>query len=145
MISTPESKADFDPVMRPIADFWSNYVNQVNETTRELFAGFENGSQLKTWNRKWMEALAQSMDAFMRTPAFLQGIKRHTESAVQIKRKADDLVSEMARNANIPTANDISGLFERLKSTEDAILRRLNQIDNRMAEVERQVGGQLTH
>jgi hypothetical protein len=71
-------------------------------------------------------------------------MKRHTESAVQLKRKADDLVSEAARNANIPTAGDISGLFERLKSTEDAILRRLDDIDKRLADVERHVSVQTT-
>jgi hypothetical protein len=138
MVDTTGTSTEFDPVTRPLMNFWSDYANQVNRATRELFSGFEDGSQLKTWNRKWMDAVGQSMDAYMRTPAFLRAMKRQTESAVQVKRKADDLVSEMARNANIPTANDISGLFERLKSTEDAILRRLDDIDGRFAELESQ-------
>jgi hypothetical protein len=80
------------------------------------------------------------MDAYLRSPAFLQSMKQNTDSAVKVKRQFDDLASEIARNANIPTAGDISGLFERLHSIEEVILGRLGRIEERLQAIEEVVG-----
>jgi hypothetical protein len=56
------------------------------------------------------------------------------------------LSKEFARNANIPTASDISGLFERLHSVEEVILGRLGRIEQRLEAIEERVGiEQLAH
>jgi hypothetical protein len=80
------------------------------------------------------------MDAYMRSPAFLQTMKQNTDLMIKIKRQSDDLTAEFARNANIPTAADISGLFERLHSVEEAILNRLARIEDRLQTIEQNVG-----
>ena len=80
------------------------------------------------------------MDAYMRSPVFLQTMKQNTDLLVKAKRQADDLATEIARNANIPTAGDISGLFERLHSVEEVILTRLGRIEDKLMALERQVG-----
>jgi hypothetical protein len=121
---------------------WSDYVKQANDTTRELFDGLDGGAELKSWQRRWMNAIGESMEAYMRTPAFLEGMKQNTDFAVKVKRQIDDWTSEAARNANLPTAGDISGLFERLHSVEEIILKRLERIDERLASLEAQLRAQ---
>jgi hypothetical protein len=79
------------------------------------------------------------MDAYMRSPAFLQLMRQNTDLLVKAKVQADDLAAEFARNANIPTASDISGLFERLHSVEEVILSRLTRIEERLSTIEKQV------
>ena len=88
---------------------------------------------------RWMDAMSKSMDAYMRTPAFLEAMKNNTNAVVKLKMQADDLAKEMARNINMPTTGDISGLFERLHSVEEVILRRLTRIDERLQTVEKQL------
>jgi hypothetical protein len=84
------------------------------------------------------------MDAYMRSPVFLQAMKHNADMVVKVKRQADDLATEVARNANIPTAGDISGLFERLHSVEEVILSRLGRIEEKLQAIEQQIGsGQL--
>jgi hypothetical protein len=145
MSNNGETKLKFDPVMQPFVDFWSNTMQQANDATREMFDGLDDGSQIKNLQRQWMDSISQSMDAFMRTPAFLEAMKHNTDAAVKFKRQADDWASEMARNANIPTTGDISGLFERLHSVEEIILKRLARIDERLESLEVQLrAGQLT-
>ena len=145
MSNNGETKLKFDPVMQPFVDFWSNTMQQANDATREMFDGLDDGSQIKTLQRQWMDSISQSMDAYMRTPAFLEAMKHNTDAAVKFKRQTDDWASEMARNANIPTTGDISGLFERLHSVEEIILKRLARIDERLESLEVQLrAGQLT-
>jgi hypothetical protein len=129
----------FDPVMQPFVDLWSDFVKHANETTREFLDEFDDNSNVKTWQRRWFDAVSKSMDAYMRSPVFLQMVKHNTDAAVKLKRQSDDLATEVARNANIPTAGDISGLFERLHSIEETILGRLGGIEKRLTAIEEKV------
>lgn len=141
-----DEQLTLDPVLRPFFDFWMGYVRQADDKTRELFEGFDNGAKFKGWQRQWMDAVSQSMDAFMRTPTFLEAMKRNTDTVVKVKQQVDDWTKEAARNANIPTTGDISGLFERLHSVEDIILEKLTRIEERLQALEVQThASQLSH
>ena len=128
----------FDPVIQPFVDFWSSYAKQANDATRELFEGIDGSADAKTWQRRWFDAVSKSVDAYMRSPAFLQAMKQSMDLSIKTKRQADDFTAEVARNVNIPTASDISGLFERLHSVEDVILGRLSRIEERLTAIEQQ-------
>ena len=140
MSTNQESSSIVDPIVQPFADFWASYWKQADDTTRELLAGLNGNADVKTWQRRWYDAVAKSMDAYMRSPMFLSVMKQNTDAMVKAKRQADDLTTEIARNANIPTASDISGLFERLHSVEEVILNRLGHIEERLATIEQHVG-----
>jgi hypothetical protein len=135
-----ETNGTFDPVVQPFVDFWSEYVKQANDTTREFLEGIDDGSKIKTFQRRWFDTVSKSMDAYLRSHVFLQAMKQNTDAVVELKRQADDRSAEFARNANIPTASDISGLFERLHSIEEVILNRLGGIEERLQAIEHQIG-----
>ena len=137
-----EPAAKFDPVVQPFVDFWSSYITEANDSTRRLIEGINGSADLKSWQRRWFDAVSRSMEAYMRTPAFLQMMRENTDLVVEVKRQADDLAAEFARNANIPTASDISGLFERLHSVEEVILGRLGRIEGRLTTLEQHVGAE---
>ncbi len=86
----------FDPVMQPFVDLWSDFMSQANETTREFLDEFDDNSNVRTWQRRWFDAVSKSMDAYMRSPIFLQMVKQNTEAAVKVKRQSDDLATEIA-------------------------------------------------
>lgn len=135
-----EANAAFNPIAQPFVDFWSGYIKQANDATRELLEGINGGADVKTWQRRWFDAVTQSTDAYLRSPLFLQAVKQNADMVIKAKRQADDLATEIARNANIPTAGDISGLFERLHSVEEVILGRLGRIEDRLETMERKMG-----
>jgi hypothetical protein len=146
MSADKQINGTIDPILQPFFDLWSDYYKQVNEATRELLDNFENGANPKNWQRRWNDAVSKSADAYMRGPAFLHAMKQNTDAAIKIKQHTDDLSKEFARNANIPTASDISGLFERLHSVEEVILGRLGRIEQRLEAIEERVGiEQLAH
>jgi hypothetical protein len=140
MSDEPNSNGQLDPIFQPFVDFWSSYMKQADDTARELLEGIDGNADVKTWQRRWSDAVSKSMDAYMRSPIFLQAVKQNTDAMIKIKQQSDDLSKEIARNANIPTAGDISGLFERLHSIEEAILNRLGHIQKRLDAIEQQVG-----
>jgi hypothetical protein len=130
----------YDAVIQPFVAFWSEYANQVNDSTRQFLDGIDDQVNFKTMQRRWFDAVSKSMDAYMRSPMFLQAMKHHSDAAVKVKLQADDWANEIARNVNIPTTGDISGLFERLHSVEETILSRLGSIQDRLGTIEEKIG-----
>jgi len=131
----PESALGGDPYVQPYLDFWTSYFNQAAESTRGMLESAGGGKDPRALQRRWLEAVSRSMDAYLRSPLFLNAMKQNMDAAVNAKLQADDLNKEFARNANIPTAADIAGLFERLRSVEDAIVSRLAEIDERLEAI----------
>ncbi len=131
----------FDSVMQPFADLWTSCLKQADDTTREYLEGLDGSAEFKNWQRRWFSAMSKSMDSYMRSPEFLKAMKRNTEFAIKAKRQSQDITAELARNANMPTATDISGLFERLHSVEEVILARLGRIEERLQAIEQQAQG----
>lgn len=142
MSDNHEPDAEFDPIVQPFVDFWSGYITEANDATRQLLEGINGGTDVKSWQRRWFDTMSRSMEAYMRSPAFCQIMRENTELMVKAKQQSDDLAKEFARNANIPTAGDISGLFERLHSVEEAILGRLGRIEDRLNGIEQQAGAE---
>lgn len=140
MSENNEPAGAFEPMVQPFVDFWSSYIQQANDTTRAVLEGFDENADVKTWQQRWFEAVSKSMDVYLRSPAFLQAMKQNTDAMIKAKQQADDMSAEFARNANIPTAHDISGLFERLHSAEEAILGRLDRLEERLSTMEKQMG-----
>jgi hypothetical protein len=138
MQTSDQINGQVDPVVKPFVDMWSDYMTQANNATRSLLSEFEEHANLKSWQRRWSDAVSKSMEAYMRSPGFLQTMKHNTDAAIQTKRQANDVASEVARNLNLPMASDISGLFERLHSVEEQILNRLDGIDKRLQAIEEQ-------
>lgn len=140
MSENNEPAGAMDPTIQPLVEFWSGYIAQANDATRQLVEGFPAGAGVKTWQRRWFTAVSRSMDAYLRSPSFLKAMRENTELIVKTKMQANDMAAEVARNANIPTTSDISGLFERLHSVEDVILRHLQQIEERLTTIEQHTG-----
>jgi len=126
-----------DPVVKPFVDFWSSYIQQANEAT-EAWLGKVDADP-KAWQQNWFQTVSKSMDAYLRSPVFLQAMKHNADLVIKAKEQADDLSKEIARNANIPTTSDISGLFERFHSAEEVILSRLDAMEEQLGAIQRRL------
>ena len=134
-MSEKTASVDADPIVQPYMDFWTGYFNQAAESAQKMFQSAIGGADPRAAQRRWLEAVDRSLDAYMRSPTFLNAMKQNIEFVTKAKLQMDDLNKEFARNANIPTAADIGGLYERLRSVEDMILSRLGEIDERLEVV----------
>jgi hypothetical protein len=140
MAADGNTNGTFDPVMQPFVDLWSDCFKQANDATRIFLDGIDDSTDLKAWQRRWLDSVSKSLDAYMRSPAFLQAMKHNMDVVTQTKLRLDDVATEVARNSNIPMASDISGLFERLHSVEEIILHKLDHVEARLKSIESKIG-----
>ncbi|EMI15562.1 hypothetical protein RMSM_07507 [Rhodopirellula maiorica SM1] len=136
MSTHPGPNPAANPFVEPYVEIWNQFLEQANETTRRMMQSDDGHADPRLWQRRWMQATSQSIDAYLRSPFFLNAMKQNMDAIIETKMKVNDLQKEFTRNANIPTASDISGLFERVRGMDEMILARLSEIQDRLDKIE---------
>jgi hypothetical protein len=131
----PNSSAVADPVAA-MASFWSQWLEQSSRGTQALLEAMKAAGDPQQIQRRWLEAVSRSLDEFMRSPAFLELLKNNLKAVTDLKGMHDQVVEDTARQLGMPMAKDITGLYERLHSTEQTILERLSAIEERLKAIE---------
>lgn len=137
MPETNENRGSPDPVTQPLLSFWSSYIEQANASTQAMLESFTGGGDAKVWQRQWFDAVSKSLDAYLRSPAFLQAMKLNTDAMIRAKMQVNESSQEFARQANIPTASDVHELSEQLQRFENLLVSRIESIEQRLEEIEK--------
>jgi hypothetical protein len=124
-----------DPA-RDFLEFWRNYFEQTAIQTRILLESMPGGKSPDQTQSQWLCSLSQSLDSFMRTPAFLDVLKQTLKRMVDLKVLQDQMAQSVALQTGMPQAADIAGLRERVQGAEQAILTRLAVLDDRLKAIE---------
>ena len=131
----PNSAAVVDPATA-MATFWAQWLEQSSRGTQALLEVMQTAGDPQQLQRRWLDAVSRSLDDFMRTPAFLELLKINLKAMTDFKGLQDQVIEDTARQLGMPLAKDITGLFERLHSTEQTILARLQAIEDRLKAIE---------
>jgi hypothetical protein len=131
----PNSSVAADPSTM-IASFWTQWLEQSSRGTQALLEAMQAAGDPMQLQRHWLDAVSRSLDDFMRTPAFLQLLGNNLKAVTDMKGMQDQVIQDTARHFGMPLAADITGLFERLHSTEQNIINRLQAIEERLKAIE---------
>jgi len=134
-----QTKSNPEPAADPataLFSFWTQWMEQSARGTQAMLEAMQAAADPQQVQRRWLDAVAQSLEDFMRTPVFLEALKRNLKMATDLKRLQDQALQGAARQLDKPLASDITGLFERLNSTEQRIVGRLQAIEDRIKAVE---------
>jgi len=119
-----------------VASFWTQWLEQSSRGTQALLEAMQSVGDPQQLQRHWLDAVSRSLDDFMRTPTFLELLGNNLKAITDLKGMQDQVIQDTARHFGLPLAADITGLFERLHSTEQNILNRLQAIEERLKGIE---------
>ncbi len=131
----PNSSAAPDPSTM-VASFWTQWLEQSSRGTQALLEAMQAAGDPQQLQRHWLDAVSRSLDDFMRTPTFLELLGNNLKAITDLKGMQDQVIQDTARHFGLPLAADITGLFERLNSTEQNIVNRLKAIEDRLKAIE---------
>jgi hypothetical protein len=131
----PNSSAAADPSTM-MASFWAQWLEQSSRGTQALLEAMQGAGDPQQLQRRCLDAVSRSLDDFMRTPTFLELLGNNLKAITDLKGMQDQVIQDTARQFGLPLAADITGLFERLHSTEQNILNRLIAIEERLKAIE---------
>ena len=115
-----------------IASFWTQWLEQSSRGTQALLEAMQDAGDPQQFQRHWLDAVSRSLDDFMRTPTFLELLRNNLKAVTDLKGMQDKAIQDTARYFGLPLTADITGLFERLHSTEQNIINRLQAIEERL-------------
>lgn len=116
----------------PFVEWWSNYLEQSGTQAQAALESLQSFSDPRRIEQSWLDALSNSLEGLMRSPAFLEALKINLKVMTDLKKFQDQVIEDTARHIGVPLATDIHGLFERLNSVEQTILGRLSAIEEKL-------------
>jgi len=125
-----------DPA-RDFLEFWKNYFEQTAIQTRILLESMQGGKSLDRLHNQGLASLSESLEGFMRTPAFLEVLKQSLKRMIDLKRMQDQVAETVAQQTGLPLKADVTGVFERIQSAEQTILKQLAMLDDRLKAIEK--------
>lgn len=145
MTADPKSatRAD-DPalaVMQPWLDYWTHFVEQRSDWAQMMMAATPPNVDLAQLRKRWLDTLTKSIDAYLRTPAFLDSMRRNLEATTALKSSTDAAQREASRQAGMPHVDDIAGLYERLEMCHAEQMEKLNTLERRLTTLEKRLQG----
>ena len=141
-MSSTDTKSNSNPSAMPVdpagmmASFWAQWLEQSSRGTQALLEAMQIAGDPQNLQRRWLDAVSRSLEDFMRTPAFMELLKNNMKAVTDIKGFQDSIVQDTARQLGVPLTADITGLFERLHSTEQVIINQLQAIEERLKAIE---------
>jgi len=125
-----------------VAAFWAQWLEQSTRGTQallEITQGIGDPQQTHERQQRWLETAAESFDSLLRTPPFMELMRQQLKAITDLKTMQDQMVKGAARHLGMPLADDVFGLFERLHSTEQTIIDRLQAIEERLQAIEERI------
>jgi hypothetical protein len=124
--ATPDAAAD---PATALCSFWTQWLEQSTRGTQAMLEAMQTANDPQQAQRHWIDAVSRSTEEFMRTPVFMEVMKRSLKMMTDLKVLQDQALQGAARQLGQPLASDITGLFERLKSAETGLFERLNRTE----------------
>ena len=87
----PIPNATADPTAA-LFSFWTQWMEQSARGTQAMLEAMQSAGDLQHLQRNWLDPVARSIEEFMRTPVFLEAMKRNLKAATDLKRLQDQVV-----------------------------------------------------
>lgn len=72
-----------DATTKPLIDFWTTLLDSADEDTRKLLEQLHATADPQAWRKRWLKAVSDSLDAYMRSPPFLQAMVKAIENIAE--------------------------------------------------------------
>jgi hypothetical protein len=102
-------------------------------------AGFPTPDMVKRMQAAFFESMAQYAEQYMRSPQFLESMKRSMDGALTLRQQMDDfLKSSMASALNAPGGGGapVMETVAAVREAQNAILARLDELSRRLDAME---------
>ncbi|MDO8632723.1 MAG: hypothetical protein Q7R41_19755 [Phycisphaerales bacterium] len=128
----------------PFSKFWMDCL------TKMASAGFapppsstteSSEEAVKQMRRAFFDSWAQHCEEFMRSPAFLEGMKRAMDSSLAFREQLNEFMTRALHEGQIPARSDTDSILVVLRSLEDRVLDRLDRLEKRVASMNGTQGG----
>jgi hypothetical protein len=95
---------------------------------------------MKQVRQAFFDAWAEHCDEFMRSEMFLDAMKRSMDSALAFKQQMNEFLTRTLHENQAPARSDTDSIMLVLRSFEERVLQRIDDLGQRVTNLEAHVG-----
>jgi len=123
----------------PFTAFWSEMMTRMSSAGMEKMAAESRDATMKAMRQAFFDAWQQHWEEFMKSEAFLEGMKRSMDGALTFKEQLNAFVSRSLQDTQIPTREDTDSILQVLRGFEERVLDQVEALNSRVAALEKKI------
>ena len=124
----------------PFSKFWSDWMGQVSAMGAAQPPASAQDQLYKQMRQAYFDSWAQHCEEFMRSPMFLDAMKRSMDGALAFKQQLNELMTKALHEGQAPARSDTDSIMLVLRSFEERVLKRIDDVAERVTAVEAHLG-----
>jgi len=122
----------------PFTAFWTDFMSKMGMPggTTTAAASVQEPEFLKQMRQTFFQAMARSCDDFMRSDQFLAMMKQSMDNALAFRQQLDRFLTNAVHSGQQPAREDTDHILLVLRSMEERVLGRLEELNERVSALE---------
>jgi hypothetical protein len=126
----------FGSATDPFTKFWTDCVSQMTGAGFTPTPPQVSEDAMKQMRRAFFDAWAHHCEEFMRSPAFLEGMKKSMDGALAFREQLNEFMTKALHEAQAPARSDTDSIMLVLRSLEERVLDRLDRLEEKVASLD---------
>jgi hypothetical protein len=126
----------FNAPSDPFTKFWTECVSKMGGAGFAPTTPYVSDDAMQQMRRAFFDAWAKHCDEFMRSPAFLDGMKKSMDGALAFREQLNEFMTKALHGAQAPARSDTDSIMLVLRSLEERVLDRLDRLEERVADLD---------
>jgi len=130
---TTVSDSAFNPSSDPFSKFWGEMLSRMGMGAFATPGSPEAAETMEKTRKAFFDAWAQYCDEYLRSEQFLQMLKQTMDNALTFRQQVQDFLTQLHQQAQTPTTGDVSAIVAALKSGQDRLHQRLDEMERKLS------------
>ena len=125
------------------AAFQKIWVESISKTAQAAFSATPESVPpeiLKQMRNGIFEALAKSWEEFMRSPQFLEAVKKMMDNAIAFKKLTAEMLTKAHHGMQGAARTDIDAILVAVRHLESRVMDRMDELEKRLERVQKHGG-----
>lgn len=133
------SDGNFTKGSDAVSAFWADLMSKMSSASFGRPAQSPQDEMFRQMRQAFFDSWGQYCEEFMRSPAFLEAMKKNMENALAFRQQINEFLSRALHEGQAPARSDTDSILLVLRSLEDRVLSRVEELSNRVDELHEKV------
>ncbi len=124
----------------PFSAFWTDLMSRMSGMGTGQQGPSAQDEMLRQMRQAFFDSWGMYCEDFMRSPAFLETMKKTMDNALVFRQQMNEFLTRSLHGAQAPARSDTDSILLVLRSLEDRVLSRVEELGRRVDDLAGRVG-----
>ena len=120
----------------PFSSFWSDFVSRMMGSGFAAPPPDAREAMARQMRQAFFDAWARQCEEYLGSETFLEAMKKSMDGALAFRQQMSEFLTRMLHESQIPARSDTDSILLILRSLEERVLSRIDDLSQRLAALE---------